>query len=115
MSPKVKKVKRLSLDSGQTKLFWKGFTIADVRTVTQAGVDHMQDIQGMGFAMAGARIVVLLLDGHTETALQMPTVTVAIDNGTGMSDLFPVTGIDRRDLIAGTDREEVKGFVPSQF
>lgn len=96
-------------------VWFKGFQIGDVRKVNKSGVENMTDLQGCGFALEGALIYVLVMKKFVHMVKEIGNVNIAIDNGTGLPDIFPKTAIDNASLLSGTDRVNIDGLDPVEY
>ena len=85
-----------------SKLSWKGMNVADVRQVTDTGADILKTWDGMGFT-AGTVFFVLVLSFNKKFQATNPDANIAVDNGTGLADLMPITFLNKDDIAKGSN------------
>ena len=85
-----------------SKLSWKGMNVADVRQVTDTGADILKTWDGLGF-MTGTVFFVLVLSKNKKFQATMPDANIAVDNGTGLADLMPITFLNKDDIAKGSN------------
>ena len=84
------------------KLSWKGMNVSDVRVVNDTGADILKTWDGMGFT-TGTVFFVLVLSFNKKFQATNPDANIAVDNGTGIADLMPVTFLNKDAIVKGSD------------
>lgn len=85
-----------------SKLSWKGMNVADVRQVTDTGADILKTWDGLGF-MTGTVFFVLVLSKNKKYQATRSDANIAVDNGTGLADLMPITFLNKDDIAKGSN------------